>query len=166
MTPHRHLSLGQLLFWLITITVLPFRHCYWIYLRAACLVHPEAVIQHWMWKRLPHWHFLPVQHAAGSEGDNANSHWSSISILLSADCRGVSWPQAVSCGMSGLTWGKAITIYYIKRFWSTVCLNAVKLRCCTLWMLTGGKKNMNQHFTLNVAWTLFLRSNANYKKVM
>lgn len=40
--------------------------------------------------------FLCVHHAAGTKGDNTNSHWSSIPALLLADYRGGLWPQAVT----------------------------------------------------------------------
>lgn len=53
------------------------------------------MILRWMWVSLPRWHFLPVQHAAGTKGDNTNSHWSSFSAPLLADYwRGLG-PQAV-----------------------------------------------------------------------
>lgn len=78
-------------------------------LAAARAADAAAGIPLWMWMSSPRWLSLPVQLAAGNNSDNTNSHWSAISILLSADYGGGLWPRAVLCGgpMSGPTRGQS-----------------------------------------------------------
>lgn len=75
----------------------PSQHQHWI-LGAACPVEPAAHSHEPALNAnqfIPHWHILPVQHATGTKGDNANSHWSPISALLFTDYWGGMSPQAV-----------------------------------------------------------------------
>lgn len=97
-------------------------------LAAAC----AAGIPHWMWMTSPCWILFPVQLATGNNGDNTNSHWSTISDLLSVYYGGGLWPQAVVEAQCQVQLGAKQSEFIVQ---SILSQGSVELLCCSLWIL-------------------------------